>query len=47
MADKPYPIKLGKLKELLYVDAVEQDRSIAYLIRKIIREYYEKKGKKV
>lgn len=40
--DSPYPVRLGKLKSRLAEDAVKEDRSIHYLILRIIRLHYER-----
>ena len=43
--DKPYPVRLGKLRDLLQQDGFENDRSIAYLIRHIITIHYTTIGR--
>jgi hypothetical protein len=41
---KPFPIRLGKVKPILQQYAVEQDRSLSWLIRKILNDYVESKN---
>ena len=41
--NNPYPIRLGDLKSKLQMEAFEQDKSIHYLLRKIVSEYFERK----
>jgi hypothetical protein len=46
MNDKPYPIKLGELKPLLQKEAMQLDRSMAWLIRDILKKHFANKGKR-
>ncbi len=41
--DKPFPIRLGDLKAPLQEEATQNDRSLHYLIKKIIRAYVDSK----
>mgnify|MGYP002132173216 CR=1 FL=1 len=41
--DKPFGVRLGELKRPMQIEAVEQDRSLHYLIKKILKEYVKKK----
>lgn len=41
--DKPFPIRLGELKPLLQQEAMTNDRSLHYWIKKILKEYVIKK----
>ena len=43
--NKPFPIRLGELKPILQAEATKDDRSLHYLIRKILSEYVNKKPK--
>ncbi len=43
--NKPYPLKLGELKPLLQKEANENDRSLAGMIRKILKDYLVSKKK--
>ena len=38
---KPYPLRLGDLKAPLQMKALQDDRSLAYLIKKILTNYAE------
>ena len=42
-ANKPYPIRLGELKIKLQQDAFENDKSIPDVLRKIVKEYFDRK----
>lgn len=42
--NKPFPVRLGELKAPLQMEAVQSDRSLHYLIRKILRTYVEGKN---
>ena len=42
--DKPYPLRLGDLKPPLQMEACEDDRSLAYLIKKILKKHVESKS---
>lgn len=42
--DKPYPIRLGNLKPPLQQEACQDDRSLAYLIKKILKSHVESKN---
>lgn len=39
-----YPIDLTEFSILLRRDAVEQERSIHFLVKKIVRQHYEQRG---
>lgn len=41
--DKPFPIKLGDMKPILQQEAVENDRSLHYWIKKILSDYLKVK----
>lgn len=41
--NKPFPIRLGDLKPVLQKEAVSNDRSLHYWIKKILKEYLSKK----
>lgn len=43
--NNPYPIKLGELKPFLQEEAFENDRSLHYWIKKILKEYKDLKEK--
>lgn len=45
--NKPFPVRLGDMKTELQQQAVEQDRSLHYLIRKILKSHLEKGKKKI
>lgn len=40
---KPFPIRLGELKPFLQEEAAQNDRSLHYLIKKILKEYVDSK----
>lgn len=42
--NKPFPIRLGELKEPLQCTAVQQDRSLHWLIKQILKEYVDNKN---
>lgn len=44
--NKPFPVRLGELKPFLQQEAQANDRSLHYWIKKILREYKEKKESK-
>jgi hypothetical protein len=37
--DKPFPIRLGEIKPILQQEAVDNDRSLHYWIKKILNDY--------
>lgn len=37
--NKPFPVRLGELKKPLQIEAVENDRSLHYVIKKILQKY--------
>ena len=41
--DNPFPIRLGELKPVLQQEAMTNDRSLHYWIKKILKEYVIKK----
>lgn len=41
--EKPYPLRLRELKAPLQMEAMQEDRSLHYLIKKILRDYLKKK----
>jgi len=41
--DKPFPIRLGELKPILQQEALNNDRSLHYWIKKILKDYVIKK----
>lgn len=45
--DKPTSLRLGELKKPLQEEAFKQDRSLHWLIRKILKTWVEGEGKKV
>jgi len=44
--NKPFPVRLGELKKPLQMEAVQADRSLHYLIKKILKLHVDS-GKKV
>ena len=42
--DKPYPLRLGDLKPPLQMEACQDDRSLAYLIKKILKNHIDSKN---
>lgn len=42
--NKPFPIRLGTLKKPLQSEAVEIDRSLHWLIKKILKSYVDGKN---
>ena len=44
--NKPFPVRLGELKPPLQQEAVDNDRSLHYWIKKILKEYLDLKKKK-
>jgi len=42
--NNPFPVKLGELKPILQQQACMDDRSLHYLIKKILREYLTVRG---
>lgn len=45
--NKPFPVRLGELKMPLLEEAAKQDRSLTWLIRKILKLYVDGEIKKV
>lgn len=43
---KPFPIRLGELKPILQKEAAENERSLHWWIKKILKEYINKQKKK-
>ncbi len=43
--NKPFPIRLGELKPPLQQEALDNDRSLHYWIKKILKSYLD--GKKI
>jgi len=43
--NNPYPVKLGDIKPILQSYAAEDDRSLHYLIKKILNEWVKTKQK--
>lgn len=41
--DKPFPIRLGEIKPILQQEAVDNDRSLHYWIKKILSDYIKVK----
>jgi hypothetical protein len=41
--NKPFPIRLGELKPPLQKEAVDNDRSLHYWIKKILKKYIDDK----
>ena len=39
--DNPYPVTLGELKPLLQQEACQTDRSLHWLIKKVLKVYTE------
>lgn len=37
--NKPFPIRLGEIKPILQKEAANNDRSLHYWIRKILKDY--------
>lgn len=42
--DKPFPVKLGGKKSFLREEALEKDRSLHYLINKILERHLDENG---
>jgi len=42
--NKPFPVRLGDLKKPLQCEAVNQDRSLHWLIKTILEKYVESKN---
>lgn len=42
--NKPFPIRLGELKPILQQEAMENDRSLHYWVKKILKAYVESKN---
>lgn len=42
----PFPVQLGELKPILTQEAYENDRSLHYWIKKILKEHCVKKEKR-
>lgn len=40
--NKPFPVRLGDLKKPLQCEAMQADRSLHWLIKKILKEYVDK-----
>ena len=45
--DKPFPIRLGELKPILQMEATQMDRSLHWLIKRILKDYTESRKEKV
>lgn len=43
--NNPFPIRLGELKPILQQEALINDRSLHYLIKKILSDYVKTKTK--
>lgn len=42
--NKPFPVRLGDIKKPLQCEAVNQDRSLHWLIKKILTDYVNEKN---
>lgn len=45
--NNPFPIRLGELKPILQQEASLNDRSLHYLVIKILKDYVKSKAKPV
>ncbi len=45
--NNPVPVRFGGLKPLLQMHANEEDQSMNWLVKKIVRDYFEERGVKM
>jgi hypothetical protein len=45
--NNPFPVRLGELKTPLQIEATQIDRSLHWLIKKILQTYVDSKKEKV